>query len=118
MLCPQELFTRDHAAANATRLSGLYPETIAEMPEKPLIFVLPGLIDDDLFFDRVWDPLRATFDIDRLSYLDWTELAKEGTDLLTLNAHVRHQIEGAALCDPSRLRATVRHAPGSTSQAG
>ena len=59
---PQELFTSDHAAANATRLSGHYPET-GETSEKPLIFALPPLIDDDPLFDHVWDPLRATFDI-------------------------------------------------------
>jgi thioesterase domain-containing protein len=97
---PQELFTSDHAEANATRLSGLYPETIGEMSEKPLLFVLPPLIDNDPLFDRVWDPLRATFDIDRLSYLDWTELAKEGADLLTLKAHVRHQIESKSPSGP------------------
>jgi thioesterase domain-containing protein len=64
--------------------------------EKPVarVFVLPALIDNDPAFDRVWDPVRETLHILRLSYLDWTELVKADTTFNTLIDHVIGQIEG------------------------
>jgi thioesterase domain-containing protein len=75
----------------------------SELTEKPLVFLLPGLIDNDPEFDRVWDPLRDRFEILGVSYLDWTELIKPGADIMSLVLHIKKQVEDRAPTGPLRL---------------
>jgi thioesterase domain-containing protein len=59
----------------------------------PVVFLLPGLIDDDPEFEEHWDPLRKAIPLVRVSYLDWTELVKPGSSFSDIVTHVRWQIE-------------------------
>jgi thioesterase domain-containing protein len=62
--------------------------------------MLPGLIDDDPEFDKVWVPLRKDMRIVRLSYLPWSELIQPDAGIPTLVAHLNRQIEAHAPTGP------------------
>jgi thioesterase domain-containing protein len=73
------------------------------MAELPIMYLLPGIIDSDPDFDRVWNPLRNTLRIVKVSYLDWTELIIPGADIASVISHVKRQIEIDSPTGPIRL---------------
>jgi thioesterase domain-containing protein len=72
--------------------------------ERPLVFVLPGLGgEEDPELEKFWEPSRNLLDIVSVTYLDWTELVRQGADFTAMVAHVKHQIESRSPLGPVRM---------------
>ncbi len=79
---------------------GTESEVAAAPAKAPVVFLLPGLIDDDPEFDAVWDPIRKNLDLVKITYLDWTELIKPETDITKVILHLTRQMESRVPAGP------------------
>lgn len=75
-------------------------ETASVPAPSPLLFLLPGLIDDDPEFDSVWLPLRKTLKIVGVRYLDWCALVAPDASIVSLISYVSDQIKRNAPSGP------------------
>jgi thioesterase domain-containing protein len=76
---------------------------VTELSEAPLVFVLPGLADDDYNFQKDWGLLGRDLRIVKIPRLDWTDLVQPGSDIRTMISHVKRQIENSSDAHPVRI---------------